>query len=65
MGLEPYRFKPFVEGAEDKDSNSESPVRLGLRAFSLSSALTLSVDLFIIYCLGQHAETWDGGGGVR
>ena len=25
LGLEPYRFKPFVEGAEDEDSDSESP----------------------------------------
>ena len=24
LGLEPYRFEPFVEGAEHEDSNSES-----------------------------------------
>ena len=34
----------------------------GTSGFSISSALTLSVDLFIIYCLGQHKETWGGGG---
>ena len=44
LGLEPYHFKPFVEGAEDEDSDSESPSDWDF-GLSLSSAPTLSVDL--------------------
>ena len=35
LGLEPYHLKPFVEGAEDEDSDSESPSDWDFGLFTL------------------------------
>ena len=65
MGLEPCRFKPFVEGAEDEDSDSESPSDWDFGLFTLFC--TDSFCGFIYYLLSRAAcrNMGRGGSGSR
>ena len=61
LGLEPYRFKPFVEEAEDGNSDSESPSDWDFGLFTLFC--TDSFCGFIYYLLSRAAcSTWGGEG---
>ena len=62
LGLEPYRFKPFMEGAEDGDSDSELPSDWDFGLFTLFC--TDSFCGFTYYLLSRATcSTWGGGGG--
>ena len=56
-----YRFKPFVEGADDGNSDSESPSDWDFGLFTLFC--TDSFCGFIYYLLSRAAcSTWGGEG---
>ena len=61
MGLEPYHFKPFMEGAEDEDSDSESPSDWDFWLFTVFC--TNSFCGFIYYLLSRAACRNMGQGG--
>ena len=59
LGLEPCRVKPFMEGAEDEDLDSESPSDWDVGLFTLFC--TDSFCGFIYYLLSRIAcSTWEG-----